>query len=538
VLYLLIQLFGELRVPPETIISPIDITLQGLYRFIVPEAMLVGVACILFLLATFKVPKSWAGWIALISLCVAAILHFYGPTTFEFHSPEKPELIVYGEKTVSPILVDDAGIANFVRIAAVLLGFLLVLMNWKEAEESRSFEYFACLLCIISGLSLVGRANDLILLWLALELLSIPTYVMLYLPNRDDTVNQEATTKYFLLSIFSSAILLFGFSYLYGVTGTTNISALISIFTHVVPGDLGTMAVIAAIMVLAGIGFRITAFPFHFYAPDVYQGAPSGVVAILATAPKLAGFVALLRLISTVGIPAEIAPNFAEKMVLLLWVLSAITMTAGNVLALLQTNFKRMLAYSGVAHSGYMLMGIAVLPSQIQTDQTFDGQYVVTSAQAILFYLIAYSAMTLGAFAVLACLESSGRKIDSIDDFGGLSETNPRLSLAMSIFLFSFIGLPMTAGFVGKFLLFMGVMGGTASLTLGYIFQLLAIVGAVNAAIAAFYYLRILGIMYLREPSQPAKNLAISPALVTVVLCVIVTIWFGVMPSSLLAVTP
>jgi NADH-quinone oxidoreductase subunit N len=503
-------------------ISTIDATLQGAFRLVVPEAVLVGTACVLFILSTLKVSRALAGTIALAGLGLAAVLHFAGD-----HFQVAADMT-----SVAPALGDK--LAAFIRIAALAAGTVLVMVSWDEASASRACDYHACLLISIAGLSLVGMANDLIFLFLALELISIPTYVMLYLSGGNDRLSQEAAIKYFLLSILSSALLLFGFSYLYGVAGTTNISAIVKLLPAVAAGDMANMALVAAVMIIAGIGFKITAFPFHFYAPDVYQGAPPGIVSLLALVPKIAGFAALLRLFGSLSGMDYV---FTKQFLMLLWILAAVTMTAGNVMALVQNNFRRMLAYSGVAHSGYLLVGLAVLPAQLMRPD--KDKSLVPGGDAILFYLIAYGAMTVGALAVITYLNRQERTFETIDDLAGLHETNPRMALAMALFMFSLIGLPLTAGFAGKFLLFLGALDvPTVDTTgnpypMGHLYQILAVVGAVNAAVAAYYYLRVVGAIYLRGSFQPPVPFRWSPALVAVAVCVIATVLFGVYPAPL-----
>ncbi len=356
---------------------------------------------------------------------------------------------------------------------------------------------------------------------------------MLYLPKANDRAAQEAAIKYFLLSILSSAFLLFGFSYLYGVTGTTNISAIVRLLPALASGDEAGLALVAIVMVVAGLGFRITAFPFHFYAPDVYQGAPIGVVSLLSFIPKVVGFVALLRLFDTfstysLGSPPVVL-SFIKQYMMLIWILAAITMTAGNAMALMQNNIRRMLAYSGVANAGYMLIGLAVLPVQNETSSA-----VGNGAAALLFYLIAYGTMTIGVFAIISYLSRPGRSIDAIDDLAGLHETNPATAFVMAIFLFSLIGMPLTAGFVGKFYLFMSALAVPQDSVMGHLYQSLAIIAAVNAAIAAYYYMRVLAAIYLRGAFQPAIKLHYSPILIAIGACLFVTLFFGIYPGPLL----
>jgi NADH-quinone oxidoreductase subunit N len=496
----------------------VDETLQQVFRLAVPEAALVGVACVLFILSTLRgTNRHVAGAFALIGIALAAALHF---------ASTPPQDLV---RTVSPLLPN--GISTFVRLTALATGALLVLFTWHECDDSRAADYHACLLIAIAGFSLVGSANDLIVLFLALELISIPTYVMLYLPRSNDPQAQEAAVKYFMLSVLSSALTLFGFSYLYGTAGTTNIAALSQLLPRLVPGEGSTAVLIASVLVLAGLGFRVTAFPFHFYAPDVYQGGPTGTVAFLAFVPKVAGFAAILKLFSYVGDAHPVAGDFVKRAMMLLWLLAAVTMTAGNVLGLLQTNLRRLLAYSSVANAGYMLIGVALLPAQAYRSPDVSP---AGGGEALLFYLIAYGAMTVGAFAILAYLDSPTHRVETIDDVAGLRESHPFAAVLMGIFLLSLIGLPLTAGFIGKLLLFLGALNAPAEAPMQDRFRVLAVIGAVNAAIAAYYYVRVLNAMFLRSSlSAPQPPVRRRPLLVVAVVCALVTVAFGVYPEPL-----
>jgi NADH-quinone oxidoreductase subunit N len=399
------------------------------------------------------------------------------------------------------------------------------------------------LLLIVAGLCLTGSANELVTLFLALELISIPTYVILYLP-RFDNASQEAAAKYFLLSVFSSAFLLFGFSYLYGVTGTTNIPALIDALNQTrstvrppMTVPVPALALGALVMIVVGLGFKITAVPFHFYAPDVYQGTATVVAALLAFIPKVAGFVALFRVLGFVlaGQAGNIPTAYGSQLPVLLWILAAVTMTLGNILALLQNNLKRLLAYSSVAHAGYMLIGLAVAynlswqagPGEVPPERDALAS-IPAGVQAVLFYLTAYGAMTIGAFAVIAFLSTKERPVELEDDLAGLGTSHPGIALIMAVFLFSLIGMPLTAGFAGKFWLFfnaLAVKGERATQ-----FYWLAGVGAINAAIGGWYYLRILAKMYLHSSVRPLERAPSWPALMALWVCAFLTIFLGVYP--------
>ena len=407
---------------------------------------------------------------------------------------------------------------------------MLLFVSWAEVDRTNAAEYYACLLVAAAGVSLVGRANDLITLFLSLELLSIPTYILLYLPARTK-LNQEAAVKYFLLSVMSSAVMLFGFSYLYGLTGSMNLTVIADALTKAHAETLNPMALLAAVLVIAAIGFRITAVPFHFYAPDVYEGGPAGVVAQLAFLPKLAGFVALARILGLVGADVRHIPFDADTQVpLLLWILAVMTMCLGNMLALLQDNIRRMLAYSSVAHGGYMLMGIVVASSLPDA----KGTPGVGGIDAVLVYLVAYGMMTVGAFAVILFLSTPERPVDSIDDLAGLSQTHPISAGAMAIFLFSLIGLPLTAGFAGKLLLFVGAFTApTDTSAMRNLYQILAVFAAVNAAVGAYYYLRVVGVMFFRTPIRPAAHSRAIPTFLAAIALAGATLFFGIYPEPI-----
>jgi NADH-quinone oxidoreductase subunit N len=502
----------------------------GVFHLIIPELVLGLAACVLFLGATFRPNRDlWAGF-ALLSIVIAAIALANGPLPEPNESTARllPFVAQPSLALGSAILIDP--LAVLTKAIALAAGFVLILMSWKGVPERQAAEYHACLLLIVAGVCLTGAANELVTLFLALELISIPTYVLLYL-SRHDTAAQEAALKYFLLSIFSSAFLLFGFSYLYGFAGTTNLPAILA--KAGLYGRVGAPVLlsVAAVMVVAGMGFRITAVPFHFYAPDVYQGTATPAAALLAVIPKVAGFVTLLRVLGYIsaGQPGT-GIELGNQVPMLLYFLAVVTMSLGNVLALLQENVKRILAYSSIAHAGYMLIGLAVAPDLL-------SQSVVGGVDAVLFYLVAYGAMTIGAFAVLEYVSTPERPAETVDDLAGLSRSHPGIAILMGLFLFSLIGIPLTAGFAGKLMLFFGALAVPPPRDFPWLFRILALVGAVNAAIGGWYYLRILTVMYLRtaiKPLAPARSL---PGLATLWLCATVTIVLGIYPAALSQVT-
>jgi len=497
----------------------IDAILLGVFKLAIPEAILGVGACVLFLGTTFRMDRNLWATVALVTLGLAGLALAYSPsanTTF-------PEFFA------SPLVLDRLGF--LVKSIALASGAVFVLFSWNAVPDRQAGEYYACLLLIIAGVCLTGTANELVTLFLALELISIPTYVLLYLPRYDNAA-QEAAMKYFLLSIFSSALTLFGFSYLYGLSGTTNLPALLATLGNAAGDGLPQTAQVALVMVVAGLGFRITAVPFHFYAPDVYQGTPTVAAAILAFLPKLAGFVALVRVLGFLWVSqtGTVGLALGEQVPMLFFILAAVTMFLGNLLGLLQDNLKRLLAYSSVAHAGYMLIGLAVAPD-LRGEETAGG------VDAVLFYLVAYGAMTIGAFAVLAYLSTPQRPVEMLDDLAGLSQSHPGVALLMALFLFSLIGIPLTAGFAGKFVLFFGAMAVAPRPEHPWLFRVLALIGVINAAIGAWYYLRILTVMYLRNPIKPLAKAHSWPGLATVWICALVTLFLGLYPNPLLRVS-
>lgn len=358
-----------------------------------------------------------------------------------------------------------------------------------EPLRSTGAEFYAFFLFSLTGLMLVASADSLIWLFLALELTSLPTYIMVTISTRS-TRSQEAGVKYFFLGALGAAIFLYGFTLLYGATGTTNIPEIAAHFAQHGLGPIGTLGVLVA---LTGLFFKIAAVPMHFYTPDVYQGAASPVSAMLAFVPKAAGFLAIFMIAGVAGwgVSGEGLPMPVEA---LLWVTAALTMTVGNVLALLQTSIKRMMAYSSIAHSGYMLVGVIAGPGP-------DGaSFWRNGLSAVLFYLLCYGVMNLGVFAVLASLERKGEEADEIDDIRGLVKTHPHLGWSMVICCLALLGFPPLLGFIGKVGLF------TSGIASGHV-ALIVILG-INSAIAALYYLRLVAAAYL----EPATDTGFRPS--------------------------
>jgi NADH-quinone oxidoreductase subunit N len=349
--------------------------------------------------------------------------------------------------------------------------------------RSNGAEFMAFFLFSITGLMLVASADDLIWLFLALELTSLPTYIMVTVSTQG-TRSQEAGVKYFFLGALGAAIFLYGFALLYGAAGTTNIPA---IAEHFAANGLGPIGLLGVLIALVGVSFKIAAVPMHFYTPDVYQGAASPVSAMLAFVPKAAGFLAIFMVAGVAGWDSD--GRLPEAVHAMLWIMAALTMTVGNVLALLQSSVKRMMAYSSIAHSGYMLVGVIAGPGAEGASFWRNG------LGAVLFYLLCYGVMNLGVFAVLACLERRHEEeADDIDDIRGLVRRHPHLGWTMVICCLSLLGFPPLLGFIGKVGLF------TAGVTSGNL--VLVLILGVNSAIAAFYYLRLVAAAYLEPASD------------------------------------
>lgn len=499
--------------------------LTGAFGLILPEIALLCAACLLFIAGLMTSSRFLHATIAMLALLGAAVLAFLESLAADSYRDLFGGITPTSTSPLAPFFVGS--VPEFARWLTLGTGFLLVLIGYKETIASITADYLACLMVALAGTSLVARSNDLVFLYLALEMISIPTYVLLYLPVRSKA-GQESAVKYFLLSVLSSAVMLFGFSYLYGITGSTNLSAIAALLTATNASAISPMAVLAMVFIIAGLGFRITAVPFHYYAPDVYQGGPNSVIAQLAVLPKIAGFFALANLLGlTQRSFGDLPFPIASQIPLMLWVLAAVTMTLGNSLALLQDNIKRMLAYSGIAHSGYLLLGLV-------TSTAFavnDVPRYANGFDAILFYLVAYAFMTLGVFAILAYLNSDETTVESIDDLAGLSQTNPLTAAMLLVALLSMIGIPLTAGFSGKLALFVGLFDAPENGGMGSAYRLLTVIAAVNAAIGAVVYLRVLGAIYLRTPLRPQTSSRGLTAITAALICTTGTLLVGVYPQ-------
>jgi NADH-quinone oxidoreductase subunit N len=405
--------------------------------------------------------------------------------------------------TFNGMFVSD-GYSMFFKLIFLLNVILTVLISVRyiEIEKVNLGEYYALILFSTLGMMIMASAGDLIILYLGLELMALSTYILAGF-IRHDVKSNEAAMKYFLLGAFASAFLLYGASMVYGLTGTTDLKGISSyILQH---GLTGNPALTLAMMLLAvAFSFKIAAVPFHMWAPDAYEGAPTSITAFMSVGPKAAGFAVLGRVFLTAF------GSLRVEWSVVLIPIAILTMAVGNVVALSQTNIKRMLAYSSIAHAGYILLGIIA--------GTPDG------LASVMNYLLIYAFMNIGAFAVIIMLRTEGFKGDNISDFEGLSKTHPLAAAMMLIFMFSLTGIPPTAGFMGKFYLFMSAINA------GYTW--VVIIAVLFSAISAYFYLRVVMFMYMREPKETVE-LEKSPALgLALAVTVTAVILIGILPSA------
>ncbi len=404
------------------------------------------------------------------------------------------------------LMVD--GFATFFRVLVLVVGILTILPSYRflARQDAETSEYHALLLFSIAGQCLMAAANDLIIVFIGLEISSIASYVLAgYF--RDDKRSNEAALKYFLLGSFATAFFLYGVALIYGATGSVNLTAARAVISGQNAPSPVFLGVAAALM-FVGLGFKVSAAPFQMWAPDVYQGAPTPVTAFLSAGPKAAAFAVLLRIFTTAFEP--IGGGWEP----LVWFSALASMTIGNFAALLQTNIKRMLAYSSIAHAGYVMVALTAR-SQVGT-------------AAAMFYLVAYALMNIGAFAVVSHLSGRGERYQNIEDFSGLAQKQPLTAAMFSIFLLSLIGVPLTGGFFGKFYIF------KAALESHLVW--LTVLGLLNSAVAAYYYLRILVMMYMHEPGEAVENAEpLSPGLrAALILPALGTLLLGIFPGWVL----
>ncbi len=394
---------------------------------------------------------------------------------------------------------------------------VLISTVWVERENVPVGEYHALLLFASFGMMMMSAGNDLVVIFLGLETLSIATYVMAGL-RKGDLKSNESAMKYFILGSFASAFLLYGMALIYGATGSTNLT---QIAEKIANPNFPALLLVGGAMMIIGFGFKIAMAPFHVWTPDVYEGAPTPVTGFMAAGPKAAAFASFLR-VFVLGLPliagAQASAYLHETWVTALTVMAMITIVVGNVAAIMQDNVKRMLAYSSIAHAGYALVGF-VGAGMARTDQARDE-----AIAAVAFYMLTYAVTNLGAFAIVTLLSQKNDRRTEFEDYNGIGFKSPVLSFSLSIFMLSLLGLPLTAGFMGKILVFRPALeAGNTLITV------LVVVAVVNTAISAYYYLRLIVVMFFRERTtlwlEPRLPVSMAAALIIAVLGVL---YFGI----------
>jgi NADH-quinone oxidoreductase subunit N len=400
-------------------------------------------------------------------------------------------------------LIQSDSFSFFFRLLVGTVAFLVVLAAepYLEREHLPVAEFYALLLFATAGMGVLASAQELLTAFIGLEMSSISSYILAGY-RRDSLKSSESAMKYFLLGSFATAFFLYGIALVYGSTGTTMLDKMAN------ADATSTLLKLGLAMILIGLGFKVAAAPFQIWTPDVYEGAPTPVTALFSAGPKAAAFALLLRIFATV-------PAATHFWFWAFWVLAVLTMFAGNLGALVQTNVKRLLAYSSIAHAGYILVAFAAVTSMTQGEG--GSANAAPAYAAVLFYLLSYGLVKIGAFTIVSQLGGAGEKNLSLDDYAGLSQRQPVVAAALSLYLLSLLGLPVTAGFFGKFYIFKAAVNSHL--------LWLAVLMAINSIIGAYYYLRVIVVMYMREPS--AETAALGPVHIPIGVSVVLAITFG-----------
>ena len=475
---------------------------------ILPEICLTGAAFILLLLAVpLRGEKAKiVGWIGFLATAITLILLFAGPAFSRvLQSPR-------GLQSFGGILILDE-FSIFFKVIFLASALLTILLSFRylDIEKAQGGEFYALILFSVVGMMFMASGRDLVVIFVGLETMALSLYILAGYLKRDQRSN-EAALKYFILGSFSTGIFLYGISLVYATCGSTNLGV---IAERVAAAGADKTLFLGMILILVALGFKVAAVPFHMWAPDVYEGAPTSITAFLSTASKAAAFVIFTRIF------LEGFLEMRDSWMHLVALLAVASMTLGNVTAILQDNMKRMLAYSSIAHAGYILMGFLAAG---RVDIPGAGPYAV---QAVMIYLIVYTFMNMGAFGLVIMLRREGIVGDRLADFSGLAARTPLAAFAMMVFLLSLAGIPMTAGFIGKWYLF----GAAIRSQFGWV----AVVAVINTAVSLYYYMRVVVFMYMGQSSDK-QPLATSPALTAALVgSILFTIFFGVYPQWLLS---
>lgn len=469
---------------------------------ILPELLVILAACAVLALDPITPPsrKDGLAWLSLGTMAVCM-----GLTAARMSDPTT---------AFGGIVVVDA-YSCFWKLLLYFVTGLTILLSFSYLKAERLYfgEYYGFVLLALAGMMVMVSGADLLTIYLGTELMSLSLYVMAGL-KRTEPKSLEASAKYFVLGAFSSGILLYGISLLYGAAGSTQLTAIATALAGRTLGD--PLLLVATILIAVGFSFKLAVVPFHMWTPDVYQGAPTSVTAFMAVASKAASFGAFVRVfVEGLG---GLKANWSAIFLLL----CIGTLVLGNIVALVQTNIKRMLAYSSIAHAGYALIGVVAAGR-------LDNGAAPSGIASVMLYIALYAFMTFGAFAIVAMLRKGGLEGEEIDDFSGLAKRHPLAALLMLVFMVSLAGIPPTAGFIGKFYVFMSAV--QAGLTW------LAVLALVFAAISAYYYLRLVMVMYMREPGEvtaTSPRLVMSPTLSIVLACALAgVVFFGLYPNPL-----
>ena len=460
----------------------------------------------------FPMQRSVTGAISLIGLAVSSVV------LATMWGGDVPATAWNGMIAHDNLRLSFSFVFLFVSAMTVLISTV-----WVERENVPAGEYHALLLFATFGMMMMSAGNDLVIIFLGLETLSIATYVMAGL-RKADLRSNESSMKYFILGSFASAFLLYGMALVYGATGATGLT---QIAERIVNPNFPGLLMVGGAMMIVGFGFKIAMAPFHVWTPDVYEGAPTPITGFMATGPKAAAFASFLR-VFVLGMPlvagAQASTYFHQTWITALTVMAMITIVVGNVAAIMQNNVKRMLAYSSIAHAGYALVGF-VGAGMARSDQARDA-----GIAAVAFYLLTYAVTNLGAFAIVTLLAQKNDRRCEFDDYNGIGFKAPVLSFSLSIFMLSLLGLPLTAGFMGKVLVFRPALdAGDTLLTI------LVVVAVVNTAISAYYYLRLIVVMFFRERTTewhaPKMPFGFAAALVITLLGVL---YFGIFSDGVI----
>ncbi len=465
---------------------------------VLPELIWCGFGALLMLLQPFVKSRKVLTFVAVAGALLGVCGNFYA-----VHNP--------GSAFSGLVAADPFSIffSHLVGLVAILV--ILAAAPYLDRERLADAEFYALILFATAGMGVLASAQELLTAFIGLELSSISSYILAGY-RRDTLKSGESSMKYFLLGSFATAFFLYGIALVYGVTGTTNLLRMDA------ADPTSTMLKLGLALILIGLGFKVAAAPFQIWTPDVYEGAPTPVTAFFSAGPKAAAFALLLRIFADV-------PAATQFWFWAFWILAVLTMFAGNLGALLQTNVKRLLAYSSIAHAGYILVAFAAVTKLKGTEIGASPAFA-----AVLFYLLSYALVKVGAFTIVSQFGGAGEKHLQLDDFAGLAERQPVVAAVLSLFLLSLLGLPVTAGFLGKFYIFKAAVDSNLIW--------LAVLMAINSIIGAYYYIRLIVVMYMREPSPEIAATAPArfPLSVNVVLAIAAfgTIFLGLLPSSML----